>query len=431
MKLFNKAILILWVTVLILLLDYSISKPQHYQKIPNKDPTEKFLKKPVPSNWNIKIARYFRDVAGLGYVPDESAKEQLDEIKKGPKKDKSKVSSLFKKFFELEKWEHITTITGDNKFRNYSFTIIRSLKYGKFIFTFSGTKGLEQLKDEYYNNSGLHYGLSKFIIIMKYFYELYMSIHIKLKEFFIKYDDTDIKQYIFVGHSLGGAIASVALYDFMNLKLINKTENSPVLITYGQPRTGNYAFANELMKNVPIVYRHVNDYDLVFAIPACQTKNGKCINEFMKDKLKPQYYHYEKSYLKFKGTNDYVEGLFYPYHIGGLILNKGDTKSIDCTHQSEVDEKDQCRGIPSLEFDFHKYYYGYKVSDMWKPDIFEYDLVKSEDVLKTKADDNNIIRKKLIWEDYSKSWNISSIASWIGKGLINKTLKAFNYYHGK
>ena len=50
-------------------------------------------------------------------------------------------------------------------------------------------------------------------------------------------------QIIATGHSLGGAMAQCFMY-FSIIKDKIKKENFPMTITYGQPKVGNYFFAN-------------------------------------------------------------------------------------------------------------------------------------------------------------------------------------------
>lgn len=63
------------------------------------------------------------------------------------------------------------------------------------------------------------------------------------------------------GHSLGGSLASItALY------LANNTifpANRIRLVTFGEPRTGNVAFARAVEQQVPFRYRIVHRNDLV------------------------------------------------------------------------------------------------------------------------------------------------------------------------
>ncbi|XGW11107.1 hypothetical protein V3C99_012535 [Haemonchus contortus] len=67
------------------------------------------------------------------------------------------------------------------------------------------------------------------------------------------------------GFSLGGSLASMA-----SLYLAKKTtvdKNLLRLVTFGEPRTGNVAFAREVEENVPFRYRVVKKNDFVASIP--------------------------------------------------------------------------------------------------------------------------------------------------------------------
>ena len=61
------------------------------------------------------------------------------------------------------------------------------------------------------------------------------------------------------GHSLGGALATLAAHNF-------QTELGPVDIqcyTFGAPRTGNAAFARDVMQLVPECWHVINDRALI------------------------------------------------------------------------------------------------------------------------------------------------------------------------
>jgi hypothetical protein len=332
-------------------------------------------------NWSLDMANGYRDMAGLGYVTKTSITSQLkivnrlknneeatDEMKKG-------LSQLINRIFTVLKWEHIHTFTGDSNTYFYSYTILRSQDKKKLVCAFSGTKGPWQLKSEMWNSGAQTYfrDTSSKIKIMKYFHELYQSIQ---AEFITKFEGakvSNIKQYIFVGHSLGGAIASIALFDLSKQGKLNtdETNKSPVLITFGQPRTGNYVFSNELRKIAPIIYRHVNDNDLVPGIPDCVRSQGKCINEFSKNSIDTQERDYQIS-------NTSVS--FFAWHLPGLVFINGDGKEVDSDgkikdfHPECIDESENartdCLHNTSLSFSFHKYYFGYKISDLWKPEVY-------------------------------------------------------------
>jgi hypothetical protein len=369
--------LILFVTLLVLFSDAKKLLTRE-NKLANYDYIED-----VSSTWTPAIAGGYRDLAGLGYITETSIESQLYLINSGATDSQTKqgISYLVYRLFKVLGWEHIKTVTGDESSDNFSYTIIRNLNSKKLVCTFSGTKSYDQLKSEFFNSGGDSYfreGKSSKVKIMKYFNQLYPKIEKVFTANFEKANDSRIKQFIFTGHSLGGAIASLALFDLVKQgKLKTNTVNkSPVLITFGQPRTGNYMFANEVSKMAPIIYRHVNDNDLIPGLPYCVSKNGACVNEFGKTKI-------DSKESKYKITDS--SNKFFAWHLPGLILINGDGKDLkyestdflkECVNESE-NARSNCKYDTSLFGDFHKYYFGYKISELAKPEVFDFDIGNS------------------------------------------------------
>ncbi|RCN34479.1 triacylglycerol lipase [Ancylostoma caninum] len=85
---------------------------------------------------------------------------------------------------------------------------------------------------------------------------------------------------MFTGHSLGGALASLAstIYAHRNPILKDRIH----LITFGQPRVGNFEYAETHNRLVPNSWRIVHKYDLVAHLPACafQVFSRSCISLF-------------------------------------------------------------------------------------------------------------------------------------------------------
>ncbi len=356
---------------------------------------------PITNKWNRDLAIAYRDIAGIGYVSRESALAQINEILKGEKKDELKVGFFFRKFFEMGDWEHITTYTGKQDLNYFSYTILRNKRIGKIILTFSGTKGLKQLFTEYlksdfetfYRYKEEKNSLKNFKI-MKYFNNIYKSISNQLINDIKEVISDEISQYVFVGHSLGGAMASIAAYDMITQGIISVIKDkiqSPVLITYGQPRTGNYVFANELSKKIPIIYRHVNNYDAIVNMPDCYRIENYCMNEYNKSKIDLNFDDYDNIFID---ENLFV-GKNFPWHLNGLILNIDDENSLEClsnseteksTNQTQINTNDtkeiikdvqgKCIVESKMRIAFHTIYYGYKVADIFKPEIFKYRLTE-------------------------------------------------------
>lgn len=78
---------------------------------------------------------------------------------------------------------------------------------------------------------------------------------------------------VFAGHSLGGAIASVASLYFsvanVNGLPVAGWGGAPVLYTYGQPRVGDYGYAKTHDQYVRNAWRVTHEADLVPHIPWC------------------------------------------------------------------------------------------------------------------------------------------------------------------
>jgi hypothetical protein len=355
--------------------------------------------------WNRDLAIAYRDWAGLGYLSKESAESQLSEIAKGENKKKSKIGFFLRKFIEIYNWEHITTFTGGEDINNFSYSIFRNVNLRKIILTFSGTKGPTQLISEYIHSNFVAFSriensenknLTK-MKIMEYMNSLYNVIYEQLYKDVSLALNKDNKndnnmQIIFTGHSLGGAMASIAALDLVENKIIDskmEKENSndnndkeiltPVLITYGQPRTGNFVFANEIKKKIPIIFRHVNNYDVIVGMPSCYKDNKDfCVNEYKKKNLDENFSDYENIEI----NEDLLKGNNFGWHFDGLIINTNDENSIECFNVSEISESStknekgefECGVQSGVMTAFHSHYYGFKVSDFYKPEIFRYNL---------------------------------------------------------
>ena len=70
------------------------------------------------------------------------------------------------------------------------------------------------------------------------------------------------------GHSLGGALATLAAYDLQAEFAFRKLQ----VYTFGSPRTGNHAFAHDYERRVPHTWHVVNER----ACPSNMKKTCAC-----------------------------------------------------------------------------------------------------------------------------------------------------------
>ena len=73
-------------------------------------------------------------------------------------------------------------------------------------------------------------------------------------------------QIYVTGHSLGGAIATLAAYDIAQ----DYPSHRVVLYTFGSPRVGNHSFRHIFNRAVPVCWRIVNELDGVTRVPPVQ-----------------------------------------------------------------------------------------------------------------------------------------------------------------
>ena len=126
-------------------------------------------------------------------------------------------------------------------------------------------------------------------------------------------------------------------------KIITPTKNFElILTTYNQPRTGNYAFADEIYKSASKIYRHVNNFDAITFFPKREIdpKTKQCKNESGKSEL-------DKNFNNYVIINPEEEKKFFPWYVGPQIVIKGDVLKNKCEQcyvcaSSEHTKREEC-----------------------------------------------------------------------------------------
>ena len=226
--------------------------------------------------------------------------------------------------FFTDKWTIITE-SSTTKYFDYNFVVWRNDEYKKYVFAFPGTrhKILELLR-EAVNIKLVNYDdVDNGIKVVNYFYKVALEIRNLI---FTRETLNDIYahpgyQFIFVGHSLGGSVAAIELYEALNKKFISQDTN-PALITYGMPRTGNEKWVIDFNSKIKNILRVVRDGDIVTTLP----------------------------YLPI--NNPYI-------HLGGLILVNKEMNSMNyCPKDIGEDYPDEeCVRKMSIDIKYHSRYF--------------------------------------------------------------------------
>lgn len=258
---------------------YSIESAYTYKESIIEDILSLPIKKYKLNRQNkINLAKYFVKFASFGYCSSK-------EIKRNNCCQRIFPNRIGEK--NKEKWELIDydeeTFFYDNE-NNYS--ILRNDKYKKVAIVFPGTKNYTQILKEVALSKLFNFFESdEKILINFYFGSRAKSL---LEKIFKPKNINRMKlsenyQIFFIGHSLGGAVASSLCAFALESKYISKKMNSPIIITYGQPRVGNSNLKKYIEKNTETIIRIVNRGDVVPCVPFCdpiiKKGNIKCINK--------------------------------------------------------------------------------------------------------------------------------------------------------
>uniref|UniRef100_A0A914H9I4 Fungal lipase-like domain-containing protein n=1 Tax=Globodera rostochiensis TaxID=31243 RepID=A0A914H9I4_GLORO len=163
-----------------------------------------------------------------------------------------------------------------------SYTVVSEARR-EMVIVFRGTKTKEQLFMEGWQSirpGKDFYGAGK---VNKYFFHalsvLWPKVHAALTD-----ANHNNFQVTFTGHSLGGALASLAA---MRTVLEGIRKNDQIkLYTFGQPRVGNVEFAFKHDELIPESFRVVFRMDIVAHMPPC-AKNEHYDGVDQKDDSKP------------------------------------------------------------------------------------------------------------------------------------------------
>jgi hypothetical protein len=149
--------------------------------------------------------------------------------------------------------------------------------------------------------------------------------------------------FYITGHSLGGALATIAALDLSCNGLVSR--NQLHLYTFGSPRVGDVHFANAVMGAVSEHWRVVHDRDAVPHIPPCKMDRiGHCSSASL-------------------GLADNFLGAFnYGWHLGHEVFYNNGFSSHNVCNNSEDPSCSNKYPPTNLSIDDHNVYLGTRQS---------------------------------------------------------------------
>ena len=220
-------------------------------------------------------------------------------------------------------WKIVSSSYIDDYYE-FNYILWRNDQYQKYIIAFPGTRNnVVELLNEAANSKLVNYN-DNGVKVVNYFYKVMLAMKdiIFVPEVLSDINAHPGYQFIATGHSLGASVATLFLYEAVSKNYISAEINEPVLITFGQPRTGNKQFVLDFNSKINNYFRVVRDGDIVANIP---------------------YYLINNPYR----------------HLGGLILlNKEMTSMNYCPQEIGENYPDkECQKSVSVDVNYHLYYF--------------------------------------------------------------------------
>uniref|UniRef100_A0A914YLX7 Fungal lipase-like domain-containing protein n=1 Tax=Panagrolaimus superbus TaxID=310955 RepID=A0A914YLX7_9BILA len=214
---------------------------------------------------------------------------------------------------------------------------------------FRGTKSKAQLLTEGWHSlqpSRDFYGIGN---ANTYFFHALEALWPNVEQALVEYPNYAVT---FTGHSLGGALASLASLKTVLFGL--RSSNYVKLYTFGQPRVGNILLAQRHNELVPQSYRIVHGVDIVPHLPGCAKDEimGASSHPCDPDNLERPYHHGIEIYYPHEMREDspYFECLGAPFG-----------EDYNCS--------DRLTFIPEHHFQYtyaHRHYFEHKVPPFGK-----------------------------------------------------------------
>ena len=188
----------------------------------------------------------------------------------------------------------------EKELQNFQFIIFYSDDRQELILSFSGPKTTDKAFFSKFYSSGW----SKFEELNIMLETVYLDVYVKylrnilfekLKEFMLS--KRDHYRIIFTGHSFGGSIAELSALDLFLSNRIYKTDNSPIVFTYGALTIGDSNFVNKLNQMINVV-KIIRSDDYVIQMKNCYFESNSYLFKCLKNNLKKVIRFSEKSMLQ-------------------------------------------------------------------------------------------------------------------------------------
>ena len=139
-----------------------------------------------------------------------------------------------------------------------------SLEHDAIIISYRGSIDIQNWVDDFTFVQKEEYKNLPNVLVHEGFFRLYQEVAKQVVASIQEIRKEHAEAIILVtGHSMGGAVALICAFELSVLLALNVQ----AVYTFGQPRVGNFAFAELMRKNVPNLYRVTHYHDIVPHLP--------------------------------------------------------------------------------------------------------------------------------------------------------------------
>lgn len=169
------------------------------------------------------------------------------------------------RFSDYPDVEPVFVESQDNGFTDTQVAILNQLNSDRLYIVFRGSdKSVDWINNFEFRQQIYPYGDGNTEV---QFHRGFMMAYFAVRKQLLEAMDKFVGQRVIVtGHSLGGALATIAALD-IQYNLGQQRDLSFEVYTFGSPRVGNQAMVDSYNGRIPYSYRFVNGWDVVTRIP--------------------------------------------------------------------------------------------------------------------------------------------------------------------
>lgn len=192
---------------------------------------------------------------------------------------------------------HLLTPTNINTHQGYIFK-----EKDKLFISFRGLKSL---------GDGMNCinAIPKQISTNMYVHSGYYNCYIDMKPHILDIiaDNPTIDDIVFLGHSMGGSISTIAAYDVQMHLTASVTKSKNIsCVTFGSPPIGNTEFVKKFNSIIENSYRVTNNYDIIPLLPMYKHVKSHIPIIRIEQRI-DQSYNINKRYIKPHKIEHYID----------------------------------------------------------------------------------------------------------------------------